>query len=85
MPRTARVASVGDIYHVSNREVGRQQLIFDDDDYLSTKHIPNTKPNRRIKIDARGLPAELNLNQRLWPKTGQASDQLRLMSDFHFL
>ncbi len=39
MPRTARVAPAGYIYHVINRGVGRQPLFFDDDDYLAFEQV----------------------------------------------
>lgn len=39
MPRTARVSPGGLVYHVLNRGVGRQQLFFDDDDYLAFERI----------------------------------------------
>lgn len=35
MPRMARYAPGGLVYHVLNRGVGRQQLFFSDDDYLA--------------------------------------------------
>ena len=39
MPRTARYAPGGYVYHVLNRGVGQQQLFFNDDDYLAFEHI----------------------------------------------
>ena len=39
MPRTARYAPGGYVYHVLNRGVGRKQLFFSDDDYLAFEHI----------------------------------------------
>ena len=39
MPRMARYAPGGLVYHVLNRGVGRQQLFFCDDDYLAFERI----------------------------------------------
>jgi putative transposase len=39
MPRTARVAPGGMIYHVINRGVGKQKVFFSDDDYLAFERV----------------------------------------------
>jgi len=39
MPRSARIAPGGTLFHVINRGVGRQQLFFDDDDYLALEQV----------------------------------------------
>ena len=39
MPRTARVAPGGMIYHVINRGVGKNDLFFEDDDYLAFERV----------------------------------------------
>ncbi|TWT77573.1 Transposase IS200 like protein [Posidoniimonas polymericola] len=39
MPRNARYAPGGYVYHVLNRGVGRQQLFFTDDDYLAFERV----------------------------------------------
>jgi len=39
MPRTARLAPGGMVYHVINRGVGKQQLFFSDDDYLAFEQV----------------------------------------------
>ena len=51
MPRTARNAPGGLIYHVLNRGVGRQQLFFNDDDYLAFERvIVETLEKRAMRI-----------------------------------
>ncbi len=51
MPRTARVAPGGVVYHVINRGVGRQQLFFSDDDYLAfARVIAETFEKRPMRL-----------------------------------
>ncbi len=51
MPRTARVAPGGMVYHVINRGVGKQQLFFSDDDYLAFERvIAETLEKRSMRI-----------------------------------
>ena len=51
MPRTARYAPGEYIYHVLNRGVGRQQLFFNDDDYLAFERIiVETLEKREMRI-----------------------------------
>ncbi len=51
MPRTARTAPAGYVYHVLNRRVGRQQIFFSDDDYLAFERIiVDTLEKREIRI-----------------------------------
>jgi putative transposase len=51
MPRTARVAPGGMVYHVINRGVGRQQLFFNDEDYLAFERvIVETLEKREMRI-----------------------------------
>ncbi len=51
MPRNARYAPGGLIYHVINRGVGRQQLFFDEDDYLAfEKIISETLEKQSMRI-----------------------------------
>ena len=39
MPRTARNAPGGLIYHFINRGVGKQRIFFDDSDYLAFEGV----------------------------------------------
>ena len=39
MPRTARKAPGGMVYHVINRGVGRNKLFFNDDDYQAFEGV----------------------------------------------
>ena len=39
MPRSARVAPGGMVFHVINRGVGKNQLFFNDDDYLAFERV----------------------------------------------
>lgn len=51
MPRTARVAPGGMVYHVINRGVAKQQLFFNDDDYLAFERvIVETLEKREMRI-----------------------------------
>ena len=51
MPRTARVAPGGMMYHVINRGVGKNDLFFDDDDYLAFERvIQETLEKRPMRI-----------------------------------
>ena len=51
MPRMARYAPGGLVYHVLNRGVGRQQLFFSDDDYLAFERvIVETLEKREMRI-----------------------------------
>jgi len=51
MPRTARVSPGGLVYHVINRGVGRQQLFFDDNDYLAfEKVLAQTLEKRPMRV-----------------------------------
>ena len=47
MPRTARNARGGWIYHVLNRDVHRQQLFSCDDDYLALERVVVEKLEKR--------------------------------------
>ena len=51
MPRTARNAPGGMVFHVINRGVGKQQLFFNDDDYLAFERvIQETLEKRPMRI-----------------------------------
>lgn len=51
MPRTARFAPGGMIYHVLNRGVGKQNLFFKDEDYLAFESvIAETLEKRSMRI-----------------------------------
>ena len=39
MPRTARFAPGGMVYHVLNRGVGKQKLFLKDEDYLAFERV----------------------------------------------
>ena len=68
MPRTARVALGGLVYHVINRGVGRQQLFFDDDDYLAFEStIAETLEKRSMRILAYCLMPN-HWHFALWPE-----------------
>jgi putative transposase len=68
MPRTARVAPGGLVYHVINRGVGRQQLFFDDGDYEAFEEIVGeTLEKRPMRILAYCLMPN-HWHFLLWPK-----------------
>ena len=51
MPRTARNAPGGMVYHVLNRGVGKQKLFFNDEDYLAFERvIVETLEKRSMRI-----------------------------------
>ena len=51
MPRTARNAPGGMVFHVINRGVGKQQLFFNDDDYVAFERvIRETLAKRPMRI-----------------------------------
>ncbi len=51
MPRTARQAPGGTVFHVINRGVGKQQLFFNDEDYLAFERvIQETLEKRPMRI-----------------------------------
>jgi putative transposase len=51
MPRTARVAPGGMVYHVLNRGVGKNQMFFNDQDYLAFERIiVDTLEKRPMRI-----------------------------------
>lgn len=51
MPRTARVSPGGMVYHVLNRGVGKNQLFFNDQDYLAFERIiADTLKKRSMRI-----------------------------------
>lgn len=51
MPRTARIAPGGMVFHVFNRGVGKNDLFFDDDDYLAFESIiEETLEKRPMRI-----------------------------------
>jgi len=51
MPRTARKAPGGMVFNVINRGVGKQQLFFNDDDYLAFERvIRETLKKRPMRI-----------------------------------
>ncbi len=51
MPRTARVAPGGMVFHVLNRGVGKNQLFFNDQDYLAFERIiADTLEKRPMRI-----------------------------------
>ncbi len=71
MPRTARIAPGGCVYHVINRGVGRQQLFFDDDDYLAFERvIAETLEKRAMRIVAYCLMPN-HWHFVLWPENDQ--------------
>ena len=51
MPRTARYAPGGMVYHVLNRGVGKNKLFFKDEDYLAFERvIEETLEKRSLRI-----------------------------------
>ena len=71
MPRTARVAPGNHVYHVVNRGVGRQQLFFDDEDYLAFERvIAETLEKRAMRIVAYCLMPN-HWHFVLWPEEDQ--------------
>jgi len=51
MPRTARVAPGGMVYHVVNRGVGRQPLFFHDEDFLAFERVSvETLEKRAMRV-----------------------------------
>ena len=51
MPRTARHAPGGMVYHVLNRGVGKQKLFFKEEDYLAFERvIVETLEKRSMRI-----------------------------------
>jgi putative transposase len=51
MPRTARIAPGGMVYHVMNRGVGKNDLFFEDDDYQAFEDvIQETLEKRSMRI-----------------------------------
>ena len=68
MPRNARVAPGGLIYHVINRGVGRQQLFFNDNDYSAFEEIlAETLEKRPMRVLAYCLMPN-HWHFVLWPK-----------------
>ena len=68
MPRTARVAPGGLVYHVINRGVGRQQLFFHDGDFEAFERIiAETLEKRAMRILAYCLMPN-HWHFVLWPK-----------------
>jgi len=60
MPRSARVAPGGLLFHVLNRRVGRRRLFEKDGDYEAFERIvAETRESRRMRICAN--PVRLNL------------------------
>ena len=71
MPRTARAAPGGMIYHVINRGVGRQQLFFDDEDYLALERvIAETLEKSPMRILSYALMPN-HWHFVLWPKNDE--------------
>ena len=68
MPRTARQAPGGMVFHVINRGVGKQQLFFNDEDYLAFERvIQETLEKRPMRILSYCLmPNHWHL--ALWPE-----------------
>ena len=76
MPRTARYAPGGFVYHVLNRGVGRQQLFFNDDDYLAFERIiVETLEKRAMRILSYCLMVEMRCGPTWFhePKIGSGA------------
>ena len=68
MPRTARAAPGGLVYHVINRGVGRQKLFFDEGDYAAFESIiAETLEKRSMRILAYCLLPN-HWHFALWPE-----------------
>jgi len=50
MPRKARLKSVSGIYHVMLRGINKQDIFFDDDDYMCMAKVLSDAPTRKDKM-----------------------------------
>lgn len=84
MPRTARVAPGGMVYHVINRGVGRQDLFFNDEDYLAFERvIVETLEKRSMRILSYCLMPN-HWHFVLWPeKTGDLGQFMQRLTVTH--
>jgi len=84
MPRTARVAPGGHIYHVWNRSVGRSRLFGNDAEFEAFERIM-VEANQRYPIPILGyslLPNQWHFV--VWPKKdGQMTDFFRWLAHTH--
>ena len=84
MPRTARVAPGGMVFHVLNRGVGKNQLFFNDQDFLAFERIvADTLEKRPMRILSYCLMAN-HWHFVLWPENdGDLAQFMQLLTVTH--
>src|SRR3954465_6567689 len=84
MPRTARRAPGGQVYHVLNRAVGRMRLFRTDDDFEAFRRVM-VEAHRRHPLRILAYCVLSNhWHFVVWPKTdGQVTDYFRWLAHTH--